>query len=362
MKSRACSPGSRVGPLIVGALAVCLATIFVVARADAVGIDGFIGAGTTYGSDPGIRLTPGHGYDGQFYYRLALSPLSTEDQVGGIEFDAPAYRQQRVGYPVMAWTLHSVSAVSAPAALIAVNIAAIGFMTYLGARIADVFGRHPAWGLVLLAWPAFLFSLAFDLAEITGAALVLAAVLAILKEHHQTAVIALTAGVLVRETILILTAIALLTTRRWRYAIPLGVLALWQMVIVALWGTLPALGSQIDSERGQLDLPLRGLVEGLPHWSLVDAAVFASLVAACWAVMRDRLPHTFLRFGLGAYGLLALVLARPIWESWRGWARALTEFVLLLFVARLAVQRTDHLDPKVGPGATEPQPPASTPA
>lgn len=36
------------------------------------------------------------GYDGQFYYRLALDPFNTQPVDYGIHFDLPAYRQQRV--------------------------------------------------------------------------------------------------------------------------------------------------------------------------------------------------------------------------------------------------------------------------
>jgi len=50
-----------------------------------------------------IRVLPEtRGYDGQFYYRLAESPLSTAQQAAGVQFDHPALRTTRIGYPMLA--------------------------------------------------------------------------------------------------------------------------------------------------------------------------------------------------------------------------------------------------------------------
>lgn len=348
----------HIGPLVTAAVAVMLAGIFVIARADSVGLDGFVGAGTTYGADPEIRLSPGHGYDGQFYYRLAVSPFSTDEQVGGIEFDGAPYRQQRIGYPATAWAVTTVLPISTEAALVFINVVAVGVVTYLGARVAVSFGRHASWGLVPLVWPAFLFSLAFDLAEILAAAMVLLAILCVFRHHHGAAASALVAGVLIRETIVVFAAVALVTTRRWVYAIPVAVLAIWHTVVWMMWGALPILDSAAHPDGSRIGLPLIGFFQGSSRWSLIDVAVFTALVAALWASRKSIDIATIHGRALMAYGLLAVVLARPVWESWRGWSRALTEFVLLLFVARVSMGRANGGDDS----ATALPPPASTPA
>lgn len=43
------------------------------------------------------RDSPGH--DGQFYYRLALDPITNKVMDYGVTLDLPAYRHQRILYP-----------------------------------------------------------------------------------------------------------------------------------------------------------------------------------------------------------------------------------------------------------------------
>src|ERR1700758_5508700 len=43
------------------------------------------------------------GYDGQFYYRMALAPLRMQQAALGIRFDSPRWRVQRIVYPLLAW-------------------------------------------------------------------------------------------------------------------------------------------------------------------------------------------------------------------------------------------------------------------
>src|SRR3989344_6203008 len=39
------------------------------------------------------------GYDGQFYYRLALNPFTSKKEEFGISIAIPSYRHQRIIYP-----------------------------------------------------------------------------------------------------------------------------------------------------------------------------------------------------------------------------------------------------------------------
>src|SRR5437870_36042 len=53
-----------------------------------------------------LRVLPtSDGYDGQFYYRLALDPFTRTRTAFGIQLDLPAYRQQRIIYPLLVWVL-----------------------------------------------------------------------------------------------------------------------------------------------------------------------------------------------------------------------------------------------------------------
>jgi hypothetical protein len=43
------------------------------------------------------------GYDGQFYYRLAVEPWPSASAAHGVTFDAAPWRAQRILCPVLAW-------------------------------------------------------------------------------------------------------------------------------------------------------------------------------------------------------------------------------------------------------------------
>ena len=43
------------------------------------------------------------GFDGQFFYRLGVSPWSTDQTVAGVTNDLPALRNARWGYGALAW-------------------------------------------------------------------------------------------------------------------------------------------------------------------------------------------------------------------------------------------------------------------
>jgi hypothetical protein len=69
------------------------ASVFVVAG------DRFVDAGQT---PPDLMVRPtSDGYDGQFYYRLALDPFTKRVVDFGISLSNPVWRQQRIAYPLL---------------------------------------------------------------------------------------------------------------------------------------------------------------------------------------------------------------------------------------------------------------------
>ena len=63
-------------------------------------------------------------FDGQFFYRLGVSPLSTERSVSGVRFDLPALRNARWLYGGLAWLGSGGDPDLVPWALAAINLAA----------------------------------------------------------------------------------------------------------------------------------------------------------------------------------------------------------------------------------------------
>ena len=66
----------------------------------------FIDAGSSFVNSAkaprGLAIVPGSGYDGEFYYRLALDPANLHRTAFGITFDT-AFRLQRITYSAIAW-------------------------------------------------------------------------------------------------------------------------------------------------------------------------------------------------------------------------------------------------------------------
>lgn len=154
---------------------------------------------------PNLALrSPDEGYDGMFFYRLAVSPLSTAERVNGVRHDAPAMRTSRVLYPALAGAASLGDDARVPWMLLVVNVAAFGVVGYFGALVAVDLGRRPAWGLLFAAYPGFVYTLGHDLGELTEAAFVLVGLHLLCEKRFVVAGLALSGAVLAKETGIIL--------------------------------------------------------------------------------------------------------------------------------------------------------------
>ena len=319
----------------VAVIAVALASVFVAVRVAAVGFEGFVAAGEVNTQGASIFTYNHHGYDGQFFYRLALEPFSTAERVDGVAFDAPAYRQQRIGYPLLAFLTAALTQLPTVQALVIVNVVAVGAMVYFAARIAQYLGRSPAFALLLLAWPAFIFTLGLDLSEIVAAGLVLGGLRFAMGHRHSLAVVLLSGAVLTRETTALVAVAALFIYRQWIYVWVLGVLASWEATVWAMWGEIPGMTSLPAPGERLLGFPLLGLVEGAQRWGVIDLAVGTALLVVLWIGASHLRKGTVTGTAFLAYATLTLCLGWPVWESWRGFSRATVELIVVVFVLRL---------------------------
>jgi hypothetical protein len=143
------------------------------------------------------------GYDGQFYFRLALDPLTHDRTAFGITLDLPPYRQQRIVYPAAAHVLALGHPAWIPWALVLINYLGVCAMALIGGRYAQSLGRHALWGISLPLYTGFFFSFTGNLAEITEMVLLLTALLALQRQHPSWAALFLSLAVLTKETALI---------------------------------------------------------------------------------------------------------------------------------------------------------------
>lgn len=151
----------------------------------------------------GTANSPGnHGYDGQFYYRMALSGL------GAAGFDNAAYRWQRPGYPLAARLLALNRPAAIPAALVAVNVAAIAAGVFLISLLLDLDGAPVAYALMWALYAGQVAAFWRDLAEPLAMALVAGALLCQRRGRLPAMAVCLALAALTKETALLFTAAA----------------------------------------------------------------------------------------------------------------------------------------------------------
>ena len=201
---------------------------------------------------PGLTVIPNiGGYDGVWFYRLALDPFTGAQTAYGIRLDNPSYRQQRIGYPLIVWLLSLGRAAWVPTLLVAVNIIAAGAMAAFGGALSKRLGLHALWGVIVPLYPGFVLTFSRDLAEIVAASFAMGAIWAVASRRNVIAALLLTFAVLTRETTLLL-AFALAAAwmiERWSkrerriaplvFVIPIIVYALWQVFLALRWGVSP---------------------------------------------------------------------------------------------------------------------------
>ncbi len=335
-------------------VALLAASVFVLLRLESYGWNptGFVHAGDRFvntedAPEDLLVRRRAVGFDGTGFYRLALNPLTRDVYEHGIVLDLPAFRHQRILYPVIVWAVSGGGRSSAVGwGLIAVNLASFAAIGWLGGALARRLGRSPWWGLTLAAYPGFAVSLGLDTAEIMAAALGLAALLALERERFVWASTLITAAMLTRETTLLFVigiALACLVFRRpdarripaHVFMTPLLGYLVWQLVLWWWWGTLPLRqGSGVD-----ITLPLLGVLQAAPDWpstSGTQAAFQYILLGAIALFVFDavrNLPSStapeYVRISTGCAVLLALLLSDDIWLHHWGFLRAFTELYLL---------------------------------
>lgn len=128
-----------------------------------------VSSAITFG--PNFRYAPKVGYDGQFCYFIALDPQNARYYI-----DNPAYRYERILYPMAARALALGQAALIPYTLILVNILAISGATLLLAYWLRRRGVSPWLALVYGLYSGVMVAYERDLTEPLGYALVMLAV------------------------------------------------------------------------------------------------------------------------------------------------------------------------------------------
>jgi len=337
-------------PLLITAIVLFLFTFGMLLRS---GFDAssFVTAGDKY-CNPAlvpnniVVLKNSAGYDGQFYYRLALDPLTSRRTDFGVTLDIPSFRHQRILYPFMAWALSAGNAALVPWIMLLINYSALCLLGWLGGVYAQTFKRHALWGLFLPLFPASLFSLTRDLVEALEISLLVSSLLMLRRDKHVWGAILLTLAVLTKESALLVAGAAMLSyivgrlrgkkeCVGWPYfTLPIVTFLIWQTALLFNWQELPVLAGKMN-----IGIPFSGFIGFLLDAStfqtplqrrsfpeLLLLIVFASGVI--WSLRSSAAaPHEVLPWFF--YVALALSLSRVIWvEDW-AYLRAISEFCVL---------------------------------
>jgi hypothetical protein len=278
--------------------------------------DHFVEAGQT--GSPSLVHRQSRGYDGQFYYRMALAPLSFADRVGGVRFDHPAKRMQRIIYPALAWALSGGEARFAPAALFGLNLLALGAIASLAVLLARAARLPGAVAAAIVLWPGFIISLTHDTTEILATAFVLAALLARVRARPLPYACLGALAVLTRETAVLVFAGIFLwdAAEAWKrrrispdlyagMAILLPPLV-WNRILAASWAGMPQ-----DSTVAQ-DL-------GFPFFGITDMLVDCVTGGRLWASTpaKDLVLRAIVLLTAPAILVFCVAVAMRIGRAWR---------------------------------------------
>jgi hypothetical protein len=360
-------------PIVPGLIALLAAVAFVLARWQtwAKGdITRFILVGRHFATPsqlpPHIAVAPTYGYDGQFYYRLALNPVNFSHIAYGIRVDQP-YRYMRIGYPWLTWLVSLGQHVLVPVMLVVINIVAIGAMGYLGGMFARQGGRHALAGLVLPAYFGLLTSLSRDTAEPLAAACLLGGLLAIRARRPVLAGLLLAYGALTRESVMVaVAAVAIVDVigviRRRRpvrpgrddvaWALPAAAFVAWQVVVKLAVGRFPLLVDANGNTGSAFVTPFKAVEHNFAHIHLhqfeqydlwfLELAILALLAVAALASWRSTNVPMHERLALVLYMIEICVVSPSTWYSLDADLRSFIEVYLLAAIILLGTPR-QHL-------------------
>ena len=313
----------------------------------------------------GLPLVPSAGYDGQFYYRLALDPANWHHTAFGITMDQ-SYRYTRIGYPILAWIFSLGQHQLVPVVLVVLNLLMVAAMAMLGAVFARQAGRHALWGLAFAAYFGLVISVGRDTAEPLAEACMLGGLLACRRGTTPMYLLAaglFSYGAITRETILYVpaaiavTRVIAIVRRRAHpgpadltWILPAAAFGLVELAVhFVVKGEFPLLA---NSSRN-LTAPFTALADALKynaahlntaHLSPIDIAMLeyatlAIFILAGFAVLmvttapgHERLAFVFFVLQLG-------LLSGQIWTSTFGEGRSLIEPYLMALVLLVATPR-----------------------
>ncbi len=275
------------------------------------------------------------GYDGLYYAQIALDPTLRDPQLPAA-IDNLAYRARRILPPAIAWTLGGGRPAWITRIYPLLNVVAWFALAVLLWRLLAVDTPHggPDLWRGWLAWAGVLFSagalvsVRLALTDLVALAILAGALFAAERRRKITALSALAAAALARETSLL--GLAGLVKRPWlswknlaRSVIAIAPLAAWLAYIrwrVGAadqgWDNLTVPGAGFVEKWRDALAATQTLGDKLLAWSTV-LATLGLTVQAAFIIARPRLDDRWWRIGAAYVGLM-LFLGTAVWEDHPG--------------------------------------------
>ncbi|MDO8497085.1 MAG: hypothetical protein Q7S61_00880 [bacterium] len=288
-------------------------------------------------------LSDSSGYDGQFFYRLALNPFTQKQKEYGILLDTPFYRQQRLLYPLMASLISLGNPLVIPYAMVIVNIIFLCILALYGCLYAQRRKKHALWGLVFSLYAGFLFTLSRDLAEIISSGFFLAGLFYFDSKKFKLASLLFSLAVLTKETAMIL-PLSICMVGIWERSIkkivvgilPVVTYFIWHGWLIYNWKENTTFGVQSN-----MDIPFRGIwlsIKIMPQQSIylqntyfLELLFLFSISLLSFIYILRRKINLYLITILILYSLLLVSLSLNVWREDYGFMRAFSEMFIVIF-------------------------------
>ncbi|MFO7601695.1 MAG: hypothetical protein R6X27_18095 [Candidatus Desulfacyla sp.] len=312
-------------------------------------VSGFICLGYRFIPPEGIQkglvvYARSPGYDGQFFYYIALKPFGDLKDYGNI--DSLPWRYQRIGYPLLAWLFSLGNKSAVPHALLMINFLSILFSTYLISMLLKEQDLDARYSVAYAVSGTLLYPLLRDLAEIPSAAFLIAGFFFYARRRFVISGLLFGYAMLCREVVFAVVPVLILDWLVLGREKKAWVAPLLASVMMFAWHLYVAL--HLDAGRypfgGALGLPGVALVNHLKqvfllrdHVPISEKIVLISTVLIILTSMgmaikdfvRSRSAPSICLFG---FSLLPLVLKAPQWAEPWAYVRMLVPSTAFLFL------------------------------
>ena len=270
------------------------------------------------------------GYDGQFYYYVAMDPFMNKG------YFKNAYRQQRILYPLTARLFAFGKESLFPYTLYIVNLLALAIGMYFLILILKQYSINPMWSLFYGLSPSSIMTIQYDLPSPISIALIIAAIYFYINRSLLLAVVFMALSFLTRED----SIVVLMPLLVWDYQCNrqlkriillvscLVPFFLWQAFITAKLGNAP----MTTSVEAISFIPFSGIIGYIKTIEFHDIKqiggqlstliVFSYFIMLSIIITRKLLStrHLFY-YVVAAYCLLAVFTVPSQWDNYNGLLR-----------------------------------------